>query len=92
MNIAEELERLARLHKEGTLNDEEFAQAKKKLLAESERENANPDRSLGEAANRYVSFQMFIAVLGFILALIILFGVILPHYRERNTFRIEWPH
>src|SRR5437899_11980493 len=33
MNIAQELERLARLHADGVLSDEEFAKAKSQLLS-----------------------------------------------------------
>jgi len=33
MNIAEELERLGKLHADGTLSDEEFAKAKSRLLS-----------------------------------------------------------
>src|SRR6266487_6147602 len=33
MNIAQELERLAKLHADGTLSDEEFAKAKNRLLS-----------------------------------------------------------
>lgn len=79
MNITDELERLSRLHKEGALSDEEFAQAKSKLLvSQEERPPSEPDRTLGEAANRYVSFQMVMAVIGIIIFLFFFFGVILP--------------
>jgi hypothetical protein len=80
MNMTDELERLGKLHKDGTLSDEEFAQAKGKLLNQSaESEPPQRDNTLGEAANRYVSFQMVMAVIGVIIFLIVLFGVILPH-------------
>jgi hypothetical protein len=85
MNITDELERLGKLHKDGTLSDEEFAQAKSKLLSQSEeREPAEPDRSLGEAANRYVSLQIVMSVIGIIIFLIFLFGVILPHMPQSH--------
>ncbi len=79
MNITDELERLGRLHKDGTLSDEEFAQARSKLLSQPT-DSAPPEQnnSLGQAANRYVSLQMAMSVIGVILFLIILFGVILP--------------
>ena len=58
MNITDELERLGQLHKDGTLSDEEFAQAKNKLLnAPDENRAPAPNTTLGEAANRYVSFS-----------------------------------
>ena len=89
MNMTDELERLGKLHKDGTLNDEEFAQAKKKLLGQSAESGASqPDRSLGEAANRYVSFQIVMAVIGLVIFLIFLFSVVLPHSRG-PTFPIQ---
>jgi len=33
MNVAQELERLAKLHADGVLSDEEFAKAKSQLLS-----------------------------------------------------------
>jgi len=79
MNLTDELERLSKLHKEGALSDEEFAQAKSKvLLSQEERPPPEPDRTLGDAANRYVSFQIVMAVIGIILFLFFLFGVVLP--------------
>jgi hypothetical protein len=78
VSMTEELERLGRLHKDGTLSDEEFPQAKAKLLSEPAGAGlSGQDRSLGEAANRYVSLQIVMAVIGFIVFLIIVFGVIL---------------
>ena len=83
MNITEELERLGNLHKDGSLSNEEFALAKEKLLNQHEsglldtfKDN---DNSFGKAANRYVTFQIVMAVIGFIVFLIVFFGVILPH-------------
>jgi hypothetical protein len=40
------------------------------------------DRTLGEAANRYVSFQMVMAVVGLILFLLFFFGFFLPAWRS----------
>jgi len=85
MNLTDELERLGKLHQDGTLNDEEFAQAKNKLLNQSEgRSVETPDNSLGQAANRYVTFQMIMGAIGFIIFLIFLFWVILPHMSRVN--------
>jgi hypothetical protein len=79
MSITEELERLGSLHKDGTLSDEEFAQAKRKLLNSTvPGEPLQPDRSLGEAANRYVTFRIVIGVIGFFIFFVFLFTVILP--------------
>ena len=92
MNITDELERLGRLHKDGTLSDEEFAQAKRKLLNQPEQgEPPQQDRSLGEAANRYVSLQVVMAVIGVVIFLILLFTVILPHMSSRPSFQIQLP-
>jgi hypothetical protein len=94
MNIADELERLGRLHQDGTLNDEEFARAKDKLLNQPD-ENAPPppNTTLGEAANRYVSYQMIMGVIGFIIFAIFFFGFILPHISSRGpTFQVGPPH
>jgi hypothetical protein len=79
MSITDELERLGRLHKDGTLSDEEFAQAKSKLLNQpADSGPPQQDNSLGQAANRYVSLQMVMSVIGIIIFLIFLFAVILP--------------
>ncbi|MGD1083213.1 MAG: SHOCT domain-containing protein [Verrucomicrobiota bacterium] len=92
MNLTEELERLSQLHKDGTLSDDEFAQAKSKLLNQpGESQPAERDNSLGEAANRYVSLQMVMSVVGIIIFLIILFGVILPHMGGGPTVRFTMP-
>src|SRR6476659_1833000 len=92
MNITDELERLAKLHKDGVLNDDEFAQAKAKLLsndtvqqpAQETNTWEQADRSLGEAANRYVSFQVIMSVIGIIIFLIIFLTVFLPHMSGSN--------
>jgi hypothetical protein len=77
--MTDELERLGKLHKDGTLSDEEFAQAKCKLLSQSAQSQAPiQDSSLGEAANRYVTFRIVMGVIGFIIFLIFLFAIILP--------------
>lgn len=84
MSIADELERLSKLHKEGLLNDEEFSQAKSKLLSQSsltlgKNSLSSPDNTLGGAAKLYVTWQIATSIIGFIIFLIILFAVILPH-------------
>ncbi len=82
-DIAEELEKLARLHKSGSLTDEEFARAKDAAL------RARPDRpelpadygsdaSLGSAAHRYVSFQIAMAVVALVIFLFVFATVFLP--------------
>ena len=71
--MADELMKLEELWQSGALSDAEFEAAKRRLL--------NPeaeDRSLGRAANRYVSFQIIAGAIGLILFLIFLFTVFLP--------------
>ena len=80
MNVTDELERLSKLHKDGTLNDEEFAQAKSKLLSQpAESKPTEQDNSRDEAANRFM--MVVLLVLGVII-LLLLFGVILPHWHR----------
>lgn len=43
MNITDELEKLSKFHKDGTLNDDEFAQAKSKLLLQPQTPTPNAD-------------------------------------------------
>jgi hypothetical protein len=51
MNIADELQKLAKLRQEGSLTDEEFAEAKRRLLAqEAEEEAAEPVTSEEKSA------------------------------------------
>jgi len=81
MSMTDELERLTKLHREGALTKEEFDQAKAQLLNQPAA-FPPPEQSpntLGEAANRYVTLQMVMSVVGFILFLIFFLGVILPH-------------
>ncbi len=90
MSLADDLERLHKIHQEGGLSDEEFARAKEKLLERPteppplrrEREN----NSLGDAANRYVSFQIGMSIIGVIIFLIFLFAVILPKTSSHPRF------
>ena len=81
MSMPDDLERLSKLHREGSLSDEEFARAKEMLLNEptSPAPLQSSDSSLGQAANRYVTLQIVLAVIGFAVALFFIFGVILPH-------------
>lgn len=84
MSISEEISKLAELREKGVLSEDEFEQAKKKVLAGGQGlQNPPPDRatqryefedrsdaSFGKAANRYVTFQMIMAVIGIILFLL----------------------
>ena len=91
MNMTDELERLSILHQDGALNDEEFAQAKAKLLNSSEENDRSPreyeNRTIGEAANRYVSFRMITGVIGFIIAFIFFLCFFLPLFHKAGVFR-----
>jgi len=84
MNITDELDKLGKLHKDGVLSDDEFVKAKTKLLNQKEEkgsddggqasEDVTPesdDNSLGNAANRYVSFQIVMGVIGLIIFVIV---------------------
>jgi putative oligomerization/nucleic acid binding protein len=79
--VAQELEKLARLHESGALTDEEFARAKDAALKQDDA-GAIADRrdgaSLGSAANRYVTFQIGMSILGLIVFLVVFVTVFLP--------------
>ena len=47
-------------------------------------DNLNGDNSLGEAANRYVTFQIVSSIVGGILFLILVFAVLLPAFNRSN--------
>lgn len=84
MNISDELSKLAQLKEQGVLSPEEFEQAKKRILSgggsSPQERNVSPpksyqfedrsDDSVGKAANRYVSFQIIMAVIGIIIFLL----------------------
>ena len=96
MNIADELKKLHQLHDSGALNDEEFAKAKDAVLGgqppartsstegEGLLENifGGKKDTLGDAANRYVSFQVVMAVVGLIIAAIFFFAFFLPNWNK----------
>jgi hypothetical protein len=85
MSMNDELERLSKLHKEGTLNDEEFAKAKGKLLSQpAASEPTERDNSRDETANRFV--MVALSVIGIII-LLFLFGVVLPHMHRGHWHR-----
>jgi len=87
MNMTDELERLSKLHKDGTLSEEEFAKAKSRLLRqENENEPVKRDSSLDETANRFLSVQFVMITLGVILFLALLFGVMLPRGHFHHYF------
>lgn len=82
MSLADELKKLQELRSTGALSDDEFERAKQKLLFSPAEERGAPpndqENSLGRAANRYVSFQIIMAVIGIIIALFLFVTVFLP--------------
>ncbi len=84
MSLSDELSKLAELKDKGVLSDEEFEQGKKKILygagsppqsrpqmpTRSYKFEDSTDDSVGKAANRYVSFQIVMAVIGIIIFLL----------------------
>lgn len=92
MTIADELKKLQQLHESGALSDEEFARAKSRVLDgappndTSGGEGGNllatmfggRKETLGDAANRFVSFQMVMAAIGLIVFLLFFFLFFLP--------------
>jgi hypothetical protein len=82
--VAQELEKLARLHESGALTDEEFARAKDAALNRKD-DRAVADRedtSLGSAANRYVTFQIGMSIVGFIVFLVVFVLFFLPRFNS----------
>lgn len=71
MSLTDELTKLAALRQSGALTETEFQQAKARLLGSPSDDTVSPDTldTLGEAANRYVSFQMIMAVVGILIFL-----------------------
>ncbi len=53
------------------------------------------DQSLGRAANRYVSFQILMSIIGLLVFLFLFFAVFLPKWSGfpgGSSERIEWKH
>ncbi len=87
--VAQELEKLARLHDSGALTDEEFARAKAAALSRTEdrpRTSEDRDTSLGNAANRYVTFQIGMTVVGIIVFVLVFVLVFLPRFNAFPRF------
>ena len=68
LSIADEIQKLEILRESGSLSDQEFEQAKRSLL-DSESSRLTESRSLGRAANRFVTFYIIAAILGFIISI-----------------------
>jgi hypothetical protein len=78
MNLADDLERLHKIHQEGGLSDEEFALAKEKLLHSPREEPPimQEIKTLGNAANQYASYQMVVGLIGSIIFIIFILAVL----------------
>ena len=83
--VAQELEKLARLHESGALTDEEFARAKDAALNQTD-DGSAAERvdggSLGSAANRYVTFQIGMSIVGLIVFLVVFVLFFLPRFNS----------
>jgi hypothetical protein len=102
MSLADELKKLQDLHSSGGLTDDEYAKAKEAVLGgapvpeapRSETHMPPAERTLGEAANRYVSFQIVAGVVGLIIFLVFFLGFWLPGFlevrRKHQEFDNQW--
>jgi hypothetical protein len=109
MSIAEEIEKLDQLRQSGALTDDEFQLAKSRVLG-GEPLPSSPacpevdwralqNTSLGSAANRYVSYQMIMGVIGLVV-FVILVSVFLskvddsrsPRWWRNNPSQPAFPH
>ena len=83
--LAQELEKLARLHESGALTDEEFARAKDAALNQKSDRTVADNRdggSLGSAANRYVTFQIGMSIVGLIVFALVFVLFFLPRFNS----------
>ena len=93
MGVAEELEKLAELHRSGALNEREYEEAKQAvLMAASTTTSAEGEAgivdglfgprqgTIGEAANRYVSFQIVMSAVTAVIFLLVFVFVFLPRF------------
>ena len=80
MNLSDELQKLADLYDDGVLTEQEFTEAKRQLIHPAPKApvTPSPDPKLGKAAETYVSFQIAMSVIGFIIFLIFFLGFWLP--------------
>jgi len=94
VGLADELQRLKELHDDGSLSDEEFAAAKASLLEDQSTEQPahdgrpEPGASLGDAAKKWVNFQIVMAVIGLIIAAIFFFAFWLPQWNRVSGGRL----
>lgn len=85
MSMADELGKLERLHRSGALSPAEFEAAKHRLLSP---EPPAEDNSIGRAANRFVSYQLIIGVIGLIIFVVVLLTVFLPMMNEMGNVNL----
>lgn len=95
MGLADEIRELMELHNNGTLTDAEFEQAKAAVLAGSASagrpSTSAPDNTFGGVAKKWVNFQIVMAVVGVVLALIFFFGFFLPNWnKSESDFDRRW--
>jgi hypothetical protein len=89
MNMTDELVRLSKLHEEGALNAEEFAQAKRRLLDSPENPTpSDSDRRLAEAANFFVTLEKVKVNVGLVLFLICICIGFFVFVMAKNSQRI----
>lgn len=72
MSLPEELAKLAALKRDGVITENEFARAKSKLLATTNEPTPRykpSEDSVGRAANRYVTLQTVMTIIGLIVFL-----------------------
>ncbi len=86
MGVAEDLEKLAALRQSGALDEREYAEAKEAVLRAgavdtSAERTSDRASSLGDAANRFVTFQIAMTVVTTIVVLLLLVFVVLPRFQ-----------
>ena len=86
MSLPEELQKLADLYDDGVLTEQEFTEAKRQLLQPAPKTPVPlaPDPTLGKAAETYVSFQIVMGIVGFVIFLIFFFGFWLPAFNRMH--------
>lgn len=82
MALSDELRKLQELRDSGSLTDAEFVQAKARLLTEPSDVGRIGDGLIGQAANRWVTFRIVMAIVGLIVMAILFFGFFLPHFNS----------
>ncbi|MBU1692679.1 MAG: SHOCT domain-containing protein [Verrucomicrobia bacterium] len=98
MTLADELVKLEKLKQSGALSEEEFQQSKKMLLQDKPLTSPPPqdatNATLGTAANRYVSFQITMGIIGLIIMIIVLIKIFsridkIQHFKIFPDARLE---